>query len=132
MTDPGQSTRDDVHPGRPGLHDLARSINRRRFRYSSEAQLQAALADALTADGYLVLREAPLGGGRIDLLVGRIGIEVKVAGSRAPVLRQLRRYADPTRLDGLVLVTTRARQLAMPADVGGIPLEVVELITGAL
>lgn len=115
-----------------GAADVVAALRRCRFRFANEAQLQAALAGALAAAGFPVEREVPVGGGRIDLVVGRVGLEVKVAGARAQVLRQLRRYADPSRLDALVLVTTRARQLDMPADVAGVPLEIVELVTNGL
>lgn len=54
-----------------------------------------------------------------------IAIEVKVKGQVAEVLRQLRRYANHERIQGLVLVTTRRLHAAsMPAEMNGKPLAV--------
>lgn len=50
---------------------------------------------------------------RLDLLVGRVGVEVKIAGGTSEVERQVRRYLHLKRLDGLVLVTNRHRHLSI-------------------
>lgn len=100
-----------------------------RFSYASEDDLQQGLAAALTGHGWDVEREVRLDNrSRIDLLAGRVGIEVKVAGAAAAVLRQLRRYALSDRVDGLVLVTSRVRH-QLPAVLEGKPLSVY-LIAG--
>lgn len=97
-----------------------------RYSVSSEAELQAALAQRL--DGFICKREVALTTTeRIDFTYGEVGIEVKVDGSRADVLRQLSRYAEHSDIGGLVLVTTRARHRAMPAELNGKPLRVVFL-----
>ena len=99
-----------------------------RFRYHDEDCLQAGLAEAFTAAGHAVAREVRLSGrDRLDLLTGRIGIEVKIAGQADAVLRQLTRYAQSDLIDELVLVTTRARHRALPDTVGGKPLTVVQV-----
>ncbi|MBF6618804.1 MAG: hypothetical protein ITG02_01055, partial [Patulibacter sp.] len=71
------------------------------------ARLELAL---LNADLLPVHREVRLSvRDRIDHVVGRIGIECKVAGDPDSVRRQMERYADHDRIEALVLVTTRSR-----------------------
>lgn len=104
-----------------------------RFGHVTEAELQEGLAEVLTRAGYSVEREVRLGArDRIDLLVDRVGIEVKVGGSVGDVVRQLERYAGSVRLDALVLASSRRHHLAMPAGLNGKPIVVVSLMTGAL
>jgi hypothetical protein len=75
-----------------------------------------------------VEREVAIGtGSRLDLLLGRIGIEVKVKGTPANVARQLQRYAGSDRVDALVLATTVHTHRAMPATLGGVPVHVAYL-----
>ncbi len=108
------------------LHRLARA------RYFNEDQLQEAAARVITEAGFDVQREVRLSPrDRIDLLAGRVGIEVKVDGGTAAVLRQLTRYAQSGQVDELILLTSRARH-QMPAQIDGIPVRVVSLITGGL
>jgi hypothetical protein len=60
---------------------------------------------------------------RIDFMVGRVGIELKVDGGNAEVLRQLDRYAASPDVDALVLITSRRRLVAgLPAELRGKPL----------
>jgi hypothetical protein len=107
------------------------TITAHRYRYCDEKQLHEGLAGALSAAGYTVEREVPLtAADRIDLLVGRVGIEVKLAGATPSVLRQLQRYARSDRLDSLLLVTTRTRHAQLPDHVGGKRLIVVSLLGG--
>lgn len=107
---------------------VAAAIGSYRFTYRAEDQLQEGLAAAFAAAGLPVQREVWLSPSeRIDFLVGRVGVEVKVAGSPSVVLSQLQRYATHERIGGLVLVTTRARHRALPAVVGGLPLRIVHL-----
>ena len=81
-----------------------------KFSYTSEDQLQGAIADALRSKGHAVEREVMIAPGcRIDMMVGRVGIEVKVGGAPRTVARQLGRYIRSDRVDGLVLVTSRVR-----------------------
>lgn len=111
---------------------VADVIRRFRFRYANERELQDAIADALRSRGYSVEREARLDThSRVDLLVGRVVVEVKVAGAVGAVRRQLDRYAASERVGALVLVTTRARHV-YPDTIGGKPLEVVSLLLGGL
>lgn len=99
--------------------EILAALNGCRFLWASEDDLQRGLAQALDAAGFEVEREARLDGrDRVDLLIGRVGLEVKVNGSWRDVDRQLRRYLRSDRLDALILVTARARHRRIPAGDG--------------
>lgn len=109
---------------------LSELIAGQRYVYASERELQDQLAEVLGAARLPVLREVQLTErDRIDLLVGDVGIEVKVKGKRTP-LAQLTRYAGSRHVAGLLLVTTRAATL--PASIGGKPAAVVSLLANGL
>lgn len=116
------------------LDAVVAAIRAARFRYTGEEQLQEGLAAALAAAAIEAKREVLLyeGLGRIDLLCGRVGVEVKVNGRAADVTRQCRRYLRSDRLDALVLVTIRARHLPLHGSVDGKPLVVVSLAASGL
>lgn len=113
---------------------LIDAMLRAPLAYASEAQLQEQLAAALTSAGFDAKREVVLsdGSSRIDILVGRIGIEVKVKGSLPDVRRQLSRYARTDELDELVLVTTRSAHHSIPAGIAGKPLHLCTLVGRSL
>lgn len=111
--------------------DVARILRAARFHFGNEEQLHDGLAAALERAGHQVEREVILPAGRIDLLAGTVGIEVKVGGARSDVQRQLTRYAACDAIDELVLVTTRATH-RMPQILLGKPVEVVALGGGRL
>lgn len=100
------------------------------LQFRTEAELQANLSDFL--DEYLVYpaREVVLSDGRsrIDMLAGTVGIEVKIDGSWASVIRQLTRYAKCTDVGSLVLVTSRAKHHHLPDQLAGKPLHLVSLV----
>jgi hypothetical protein len=99
--------------------ELAAFIRRYRFTFASEERLQEALGDVL-AQRYPVLREVRLDElGRIDFLVGRVGIEVKVQGSTADLLRQVKRYCKSDQVDEVLVVTTRSRHTAIEQVIDG-------------
>ena len=111
---------------------ICETIAEHNFNYAHEAQLQEGLALALTGAGFGVYREVRLGDrDRIDLLIGRVGIEVKVAGQATRVLEQLARYAEHDRIGALILVTNRFRH-DPPGMLNGKPVEVVTLLVGGL
>ncbi|MGH3825963.1 MAG: hypothetical protein ACRDQX_02120 [Pseudonocardiaceae bacterium] len=111
----------------PDAATVTAVIRSYRFTYSAETQLQEGVAAAFATAGVPAEREARLSPiDRIDFLIGRVGVEVKIAGSVGAVLGQLQRYALHD-LSALVLVTTRARHLALPTTVGGLPLHIVHL-----
>ncbi len=93
------------------------------FSFSNEAELQAGIARVLDLYDIQFVREAAMtGGGRIDFLCGAIGIEIKVDGGATEVTRQLLRYAQESRIESLILVTSLARHMVMPRTLGGKPL----------
>lgn len=107
--------------------EVTAAIAGRVYQFSTEEDLQAALTAALQAAGLPAEREVRLTAAeRIDLLAGDIGIEVKIKGSPAQVLRQLTRYADTGRCSALVLVSTRALHRTLHGKVlNGVPVSVV-------
>lgn len=99
-----------------------------RYVHTTEAQLQEGLAEALSLAGFVPEREHWLApGDRVDILVGRVAIEVKCAGSLPAVTRQLRRYAASDNVGEIVLVTTRAAHRAVPVELDGKPVYVAWL-----
>lgn len=117
----------------PTAAEVALLLQPHRYSYATEADLHDIVENVLiSAYGFAVKREVRLSPtSRIDLLVERVGVEVKVAGSAGGVLRQLMRYAADPMIDELVLVTTRRAHIA-PADIGGVPVRVVVVNGDAL
>jgi hypothetical protein len=104
-----------------------------RFRYADENQLQEGIAAALATAGFAAEREVRLNArDRIDLLVGRVGVEVKIAGSGEALLRQVRRYTESDLVDGIVVVTAKVRHLRLPTVLNGKPIEVLTVVGGGL
>jgi hypothetical protein len=112
------------------LDQVLAVIRDHRFSYANEEELQEGLAAAIASTGLDVQREVRFdGASRIDLLVDRVGIEVKVKGGVGEVERQLRRYAP--HVDELVLVTIKASHRSyLPDEIEGVPLT-VEFLAGA-
>lgn len=114
------------------LDQVMQALDAWRFRYADENELQANLAEALDRAGLGPQREIILSaGGRIDIMCGRVAIEVKVAGQAAQVQRQLTRYARSSEVDAIVLVTTRVRH-QMPPMLAGKPVRVLCLAGRAI
>ena len=92
-----------------------------------EFDLHAAIAGALTAAGVAFDHEYRLAPRcRIDLRVGRVGVEVK-KGRPAPsqLKRQIARYLESDALDALLVVAQQA--VPLPAAIGGKPVELLSL-----
>lgn len=120
-----------IPPVFPDVDAVANLIRAHRFRYSSELMLQTGIAGALTEVGETVEREVRLNTrDRIDLMVGRVGIEVKVNGTARDVARQVERYLASPLLDGIVVVSARVRHVGLHGDFGGKPVRVVTLAGG--
>ncbi len=102
-----------------------------RFGARSESELQTAIAQAFEKHGVGFEREYRLSSeDRIDFKLGRIGIEVKVGGSNAALIRQVHRYAQSDELDSIIIITTRSRH-RMPAEsVNGRTVVLVSLVMG--
>lgn len=106
-------------------------IRSHRFRYTDEDQLQRGITELLEREGFEPRREVRLGAlDRIDIMVGAIGIEVKVAGTVAAVFEQLQRYAAHDDVEALLLVTSQYQRL--PDKAGGKPLSTISLALSAL
>jgi hypothetical protein len=111
---------------------IATDLRRLRFRYCNEAELQDGIAGAMTNLEYNVLREVILTPqDRVDFLVDGVGIEVKVKGPTAAVVRQLARYAQHDAIEALILVTTRLRHQP-PRELNGKQVIVVALTLAGL
>jgi hypothetical protein len=106
------------------------AIESRRLRHANERQLQDALAMVLDQVGLSYQREHRLSDEDvIDFLVeGCLGMEVKVGGSEAALLRQVARYAQHGAIARLLVVTTKPHQL--PPTVCGKPITVLVLQGG--
>ena len=86
---------------------VADLIARTRFHAADEASLQAGVAEMLYQAGVPARREVRLTRReRIDFLIGRLGVEVKVKGGVSDVRRQLVRYAATGLLDEILLIST--------------------------
>jgi hypothetical protein len=108
--------------------DVIAAIRAQRYAYSGEDGLQAGVAAALDAAGLPAQREVRLSAtDRLDVLSSGVAIEVKLTGAVPAVLAQLQRYAAYDQITALVLVTTRARHRALPLEVGGKTLAVVQV-----
>jgi hypothetical protein len=104
-----------------------------RFHYAHETQLQEGIAAALVQSEVDFEREVKLSArDRIDFMVGRTGIEVKVGHSLASVMKQVHRYMQHQKIDGLLLVTNRCRHSIVPKTVNGKPVAVLFLGWGTL
>jgi hypothetical protein len=115
------------------LGQLRSLVLAHRYRCTGEAQLQSALEQVLAGAGVSFHREVTLGeAGRIDFLLGHLGLEVKVEGSISAVTRQLLDYAEREEVHGLLLVTTRSHHDGLPAHLRGKPVRVAVLRGGLL
>jgi hypothetical protein len=92
----------------------------------NELDLSQAVADCLRERGVAFEREVRLNDAdRIDYLVGRVGVELKLHGSVSAIARQLSRYAQSDQVDALILVTTRMSHRSMPSSLNQKPITVV-------
>lgn len=109
---------------------IAKLINATGFRFVDERELQNGIEDrVLKLYEIPTKREVILNPkDRIDFLCGTVGIEVKIAGPVAAVTRQLFRYAESDRIDGLILVTTRSSHKLVPNEILSKPVFVVHLL----
>jgi hypothetical protein len=98
--------------------EIVRFIESRRFPLNREKALQAAMADEFARNNIEARREVNLGGGDIiDFMVGDVGIEVKIKGSKLAIHRQVSRYCAHDRVVSLLLVTNVA--IGLPQEING-------------
>jgi hypothetical protein len=111
--------------------DLVRLIESRVRGIGTEESVQETIATVLTAARVSFERECRLSKqDRIDFLVGRVGVEVKVGGGLSAVIRQLHRYAQSDMVDELVLVTSKLTLARVPAELNGKRVRVAALAAG--
>jgi len=103
------------------------ALSGKRYRYNTEADLHRALMAALDAAGIAYRREVFVPGGRIDFVVGRVGVEVKIKGSATSLARQIGKYALAEELDAFLVVTTRPAHRAIPAFANDKPVHVMTI-----
>jgi hypothetical protein len=112
--------------------DIADLLRHHRYPHTDEKQLQDGIEKVLQSCGIDYRREVRLTAqDRPDFMVGTVAIEIKIKGPFIHVLRQLVRYAEHEQVTGLVLVTTKASHLNMPAKLHGKPVVVASLMEGA-
>lgn len=87
------------------MDDLIQALRKWKLPASTEAELQSAIVKVLEQEGIAFRREATVDTGVIDFLVGRTGLECKIAGSKMSVTKQLMRYCDCPAIEELLLVT---------------------------
>lgn len=115
------------------LQDLATLVVAKQHQWTTETELQESIAETLKAAGLDPTREVVLSGGlgRVDLMVGKVGIEVKIKGSWQQLTRQVMRYSHADEIKALLVVTTKAAHAQhVPAAANGVPILTV-LIQGA-
>jgi len=102
--------------------ELCRVLGRYRLSVGDEDSMQRSIAGALDAESLKFDREVRRGVDRIDFVVGRVGIECKVAGSVSALIRQLFRYTEWQDLDELLVVTSLDRHRLAPTELNGKPI----------
>lgn len=91
-----------------------------RGSFVSESELQATVLGVLEGARVPHLSEVWLNDvDRIDVVVGRIGLELKLHGTVSAVSRQLQRYAQSELLDEIILVTARSQLCSVPRELSG-------------
>ena len=108
---------------------LAALLGAQQFGFSDEDSLQAAIAAALAFEGWDYQREFVLDPtNRLDFLVGRVAVEVKIAGTSRQLLDQIERYSLDERVAAMVVISTITGHMGMPGHTSnGTPVKVVYL-----
>lgn len=110
------------------VDQIVAALVRRSFRFQTEDEFQAAIAQALEEDGIAFERERRLDiASRIDFLVDDVGVEVKIKGSPAQLLRQLFRYSLRPEIAQLLLVTSKRTFESLPLTINGKRLDVLTI-----
>lgn len=109
---------------------FARLLRERSFTFSTEKELQDAIAATLDEMKIAYIREYHLS--RLDIIdfylwCSGIGIEVKIKGNGDAVVRQLMRYAECDQIKSLILVSSRLKHW-VPPQLCGKPVEKVAVM----
>ena len=116
----------------PDPESLISLIGSARLDLSTEGAVQRGLGRLLDEEGISYKAEVILApSDRIDFLIGRVGVEVKIGHPRRAILRQLERYAGSDRIDALLLVSSAPFPSAGFA-LNGKPVHIVSLSVGWL
>lgn len=115
------------------LDEIEAVVRRASFRWSSESDIHRGLEQWLEQQQQDVpsfRSEVSLSKrDRVDVLLDDgTAIEIKIAGTKTEVLRQLHRYAEHVEVTGLLLLTTKMAHTSMPKDVLGKRLVVVPIL----
>lgn len=111
---------------------IATTIAAARINLTSEATAHRSILAALVKAGVEHESEVRLSASdRIDVMCGRVGVEIKVGHQRRSIWKQLKRYAASDQVDALVLATGTAWPAGV-RDVDGVPLAVADLSRGWL
>lgn len=88
---------------------LNKLIRAHRFHFKNESDLQDGIEQVLKKAGVAYEREKALGDfGIIDFLIdGRLGVEIKIKGSPSAVARQVLDYLKDSRIEEVVVISTR-------------------------
>ncbi len=109
---------------------IVRFLETRRWPLSDEKRLQEAISGEMERSHMEHRREVRLNGADIiDFMVGDIGIEVKIGGSKRAIFRQCERYAEHESVSAIVIATAKA--MGVPPEVNGKPILVALLGMGA-
>jgi len=111
--------------------EVIRVLRTRRFVARSEDRIQEGIAYVLKNEEIPFRREVSLAPrDRIDFMVGRCGVEVKVKGTTPSVQRQLERYAEHDEVEEILLVTTKSAHVSIARELNGKPVHVFILQRG--
>jgi len=112
--------------------EIAALLRGYRFSFTTEDELQQAIAQVMFERGVTFEREHRLSGAdRIDFLIsGGLGIEVKIDGATNALLRQVHRYVQHDAIKALVVVVSRTRLAGLPTEIGRKPIVAVSLLQG--
>lgn len=115
------------------ITSVTSALENKRFRFTSEDDLQQGIEIALTQALIPFEREKVLSSrDRPDFVVDQqIAVEIKIKGTLAQALRQINRYAQHTHIVAILLVGTPAWLRNVPPTVGGKPIYAMRL-TGSL
>lgn len=104
-----------------------------RFSFTSEDELQRGIAEVFSRVGLFHVREHRLSPtDRVDFFLPDhgMGIEVKVDGSTADLVRQVTRYVQHDEIRTLAVIASRIRLANMPDRINGKPVQVITVTPG--
>lgn len=101
-------------------------LGKYRLTFRHESELQEQIADILGREQIGFVREFKLSKlDRLDFLLGRVALEVKILGSINEHLRQIKRYNAHPEIDGTILLATRP--FPVPDTLSGKPVRCINL-----